>query len=99
MVAKYKTTEMRPIWYRRRKRSLRTRIVFTVINAVGTGIALGFALLAYLVGRSALSWLTPLIVAFSFALTTLRGTFDALRDCPRPTKTAGGEDTFHNASA
>ncbi len=99
MAAKYKPTEMRPIWYRRRRWSPRTTIVFTVINAIVTGFLLGVTLLQYLRGRSALSWLTPLAIAFSSAVTTLRGTFEAMRNCPRATKTAGGEATLHHASA
>jgi hypothetical protein len=65
------------------------------------GFFLGGTLFQYLRGRSALSrsWLTPLVIAFSSAVTTLRRTFDALRDGPRPTKTAGGEVTLHNISA
>jgi hypothetical protein len=91
MAAKYQPTEMRPIWYRRRLWSPRTTIVFTIINAIVAGFFLGVTLLRYLRGRSALSWLTPLAITFSSGVTTLRGTFEALRDCPRPTKTAREE--------
>lgn len=98
MVAKRKSIEMRPIWYRRKQWSLRTRIVFAVINAIVTGFLLGVTWLQYLRGRSDLNLLTPLLLAVFSSLSTLRGTFDALGDCPRPAKTAGGEDTFHNAS-
>ena len=97
MATKYKATEIR--WIRRKRSSLRRTIVYTVINAIVTGFFLGITWLQYLRGRGDLNVLTPLVLAFCGALTTLRGTFDALRDCPRPTKTAGGEDTFHNASA
>jgi|SRR6516225_1533020 hypothetical protein len=99
MAARYKPTEIRPIWYRRTQRSLRTRIVFTVINAIVAGFLLGVTLLQYVLGRTGVSWLTLLVITCSSAVTTLRGIFDALRDCPRPSKTAGGEATLHNASA
>lgn len=99
MTAKYKSTEMRPIWYRRRRWSLRTMIVFTVIKATATGFWLGVTLFQYLRGSSALSSVTPLVIAFSSAASTLRCTLEVLRDCPRPTKTASGEATLHNASA
>ena len=98
MATKYRPTEMRPIWYRRGQWSPRTTIVFTVINAVVTGFFHGVTLLQYLRGRSSLNWLTPLAIAFSSAVITLRGTLDALHGSPPRKKTVGGEATVHNVS-
>jgi len=83
----------------RRTRSLRTTIVTTVFEAIVRGFFLGVTLQDYLRGRSALSWIFPLTMAFTAALTTLQHMFVALRQCPRPAKTAGGEATLHDASA
>jgi len=83
----------------RRKRSLRTNIVLTVIEAIVTGFFLGATLFEYLHGRGVLSWITPLVMAFVNGLTTLKGTLVALHHCPRPTKTPENEAAMHNVRA
>jgi hypothetical protein len=83
----------------RRKRSLRTNIVLTVIEAIVTGFFLGATLFEYLHGRGVLSWITPLVMAFVNGLTTLKGTLVALHNCPRPTKTPENEAAMHNVRA
>ena len=83
----------------RRKRSLRTNIVLTVIEAIVTGFFLGAALIEYLHGRGVLSWIWPLGMAFTSGLTTLSGTLAALHNCPRPTKTPENEAALHNVRA
>jgi len=80
----YRTTEIRPVWYRK-KWSPRTTIVFTVLDAIVTGFFLGVTLLEYLRGRDPLSWMFPLAMAFINAVSTLRGTLVALGNCSRAT--------------
>ncbi len=98
MRSEYKPTEMRPIWYGKRERSPRTTIVSTVVNAIAAGFFLGVTLFEYVRGHSALSWMGPLVLTFLNAVSTLRGTLIALRNCPQVTKTAGEKAPFYNTS-
>jgi fatty acid desaturase len=83
----------------RRKRSPRTNIVLTVIHAIVAGFFIGATLFEYLHGRGFLSWIWPLVMAFVSGLTTLKGTFVALHNCPRSAKTPENEPALHNVRA
>jgi hypothetical protein len=98
MTTQFKSTAIRPIWYAR-KWSIRTTIVFTTMDAIVAGFFLGVALVEYLRGGDVLRWVFPLVMAFTTALTTLRGLFVVLRNCPQPTKAARSEPTLDNARA
>ena len=97
MTTTFKNTEVRPIWYARTW-SHRTTIVFTVLDAIVAGFFLGVALLEYLRGGDVLRWIFPFVMTFATALTTLRGLFVVLRNCPRP-NAAGSGDTPDNTRA
>jgi hypothetical protein len=97
MTARFSDTGVRPIWFRRQW-SPRTTIVFTVVDAIATGFFLVVTLFQYLRGHGLLSWIWPLVMAFASGVGTLRGMVVALRNCPQPTETAGGEAALYNAS-
>lgn len=80
---------LRPPAHYKRRRSLRVTIVLAVLDAIITGFFLGAAYIDYMLRRG--SWIWPLAMAFTFGMGTLRQTFVALHDCPRPPKTPAKE--------